>query len=37
MLEDEFPISSILKEVSTLEDQEFGCNELCLDRVQLIF
>ena len=37
MVENEFPIGSILKEVSILEDQEFGGDELCLDRIQLIF
>ena len=37
MVEDEFPIGSILKEVSIVEDQEFGSDELCLDRIQLIF
>lgn len=37
MVENEFPIGSILKEVSVVEDQEFGGDELCLDRVQLIF
>ena len=28
MVEDEFPIGSILKEVSLVEDQDFGGNEL---------
>jgi hypothetical protein len=37
MVENELPIGSILKEVSIIEDQEFGGDELCLDRVQLIF
>lgn len=37
MVENELPIGSILKEVSILEDQEFGGDELCLDRIQLIF
>jgi hypothetical protein len=37
MVENELPIGSILKEVSIVEDQEFGSAELCLDRVQLIF
>jgi hypothetical protein len=37
MVENELPIGSILKEVSIVEDQEFGGDELCLDRVQLIF
>ena len=37
MVKDEFPIGSILKEVSILEDQEFGGNELCCDRIDLIF
>lgn len=37
MVEDEFPIGSILKEVSIVEDQEFSSDELCLDRIQLIF
>jgi len=37
MVENELPIGSILKEVSVLEDQEFGSDEICLDRIQLIF
>ena len=37
MVENELPIGSILKEVSILEDQEFGGDELCLDRIELIF
>jgi hypothetical protein len=37
MVENELPIGSILKEISILEDQEFGGDELCLDRIQLIF
>jgi hypothetical protein len=37
MVENELPIGSILKEVSILEDQEFGGDELCLDRIHLIF
>ena len=37
MGENELPIGSILKEVSILEDQEYGGDELCLDRIQLIF
>lgn len=37
MVENELPIGSILKEVFILEDQEFGGDELCLDRIQLIF
>ena len=37
MVENELPIGSILKEVSILEDQEFGGDELCLDRIDLIF
>jgi hypothetical protein len=37
MVKDEFPVGSILKEVSILEYQEFGGNELCCDRIQLIF
>ena len=37
MVENELPIGSILKEVSVLEDQEFAGDELCLDRIQLIF
>ncbi|GAB4205874.1 MAG: hypothetical protein Fur006_62430 [Coleofasciculaceae cyanobacterium] len=37
MVENELPIGSILKEVTILEDQEFGGDEVCLDRVQLIF
>lgn len=37
MVENELPIGSILKEVSIVEDQEFGGDELCIDRVQLIF
>ena len=37
MVENELPIGSILKEVSILEDQEYGGDELCLDRIQLIF
>ena len=36
-MENKLPIGSILKEVSIVEDQEFGGNELCLDRIQLIF
>ena len=36
-MQDEFPICSILKEVSALQDQEFGGNKLCCDRIQLIF
>jgi hypothetical protein len=37
MVENKLPIGSILKEVSVAEDQEFGGNELCLDRIQLVF
>ena len=37
MVENELPIGSILKEVSILEDQEFGGDEVYLDRIQLIF
>jgi hypothetical protein len=37
MVENELPIGSILKEVSILEDQEFEGDELCCDRIQLIF
>ena len=37
MVENELPIGSILKEVSIVEDQEFGGDELCCDRIQLIF
>lgn len=37
MVENELPIGSILKEVSIIEDQEFGGEELCCDRIQLIF
>jgi hypothetical protein len=37
MVENELPIGSILKEVSILEDQEFGGDELCIDRIELIF
>jgi hypothetical protein len=33
MVENELPIGSILKEVSILEDQEFGGDELCCDRI----
>jgi hypothetical protein len=33
----ELPLGSILKEVSILEDQEFASDELCGDRLQLIF
>jgi hypothetical protein len=36
-VENKLPIGSILKEVSIVEDQEFKSNELCLDRIQLIF
>lgn len=36
-MENKLPIGSILKEVSIVEDQEFKSNELCLDRIQLIF
>ncbi|MGB5960207.1 MAG: DUF6334 family protein [Coleofasciculaceae cyanobacterium] len=36
-MENKLPIGSILKEVSIIEDQEFNSNELCLDRIQLIF
>lgn len=37
MVDDEFPIGCTLTEVSVIEDQEFTGNELCLDKVQLIF
>lgn len=37
MAENKLPIGSILKEVSIIEDQEFGGDELCLDRIQLTF
>jgi hypothetical protein len=37
MAENKLPIGSILKEISIIEDQEFGGDELCLDRIQLIF
>ncbi len=36
-MENKLPIGSILKEVSIVEDQEFSSDELCLDRIQLIF
>jgi hypothetical protein len=36
-VENELLIGSILEEISISEDQEFGDDELCLDRVQLIF
>lgn len=36
-MENKLPIGSILKEVSIVEDQEFNSDELCLDRIQLIF
>lgn len=36
-MENKLPIGSILKEVSIVEDQEFNGDELCLDRIQLIF
>ncbi|MGK7904420.1 MAG: DUF6334 family protein [Hormoscilla sp.] len=34
---DEFPIGETLTEVSIVEYKEFGGDELCLDKVQLIF
>lgn len=37
MAENNLPIGSILKKVSIIEEQEFGGDELCLDRIQLIF
>ena len=36
-MENKLPIGSILKEVSIVEDKEFNSDELCLDRIQLIF
>jgi hypothetical protein len=36
-VENKLPIGSILKEVSIVEDKEFNSDELCLDRIQLIF
>lgn len=36
-MENKLPIGSLLKEVSIVEDQEFNSDELCLDRIQLIF
>ena len=35
MVENELPIGSILKEASIVEDQEFGSDQLCLDRIHL--
>jgi hypothetical protein len=37
MVEDEFPIGSPLTEVAIVEDRDFGGDELCLERVRLIF
>lgn len=37
MVKNKLPIGPILKEVSIIEDQEFRGDELCLDRIQLIF
>lgn len=37
MVKNEFPIGQFLRAVSIAEDEEFPSNELCLDKVQLIF
>lgn len=36
-MNDEFPIDSLVTGITILEDKDFGGDELCLDRIQLIF